>query len=804
MIMKFLPGVPYVHTKPALAFQKNVDRVHPEPGVAGAVRDRPLRRIVGAGSRDDSRRTTSGSMLRFVVRRLLLLVPILLGLSLLVFIWIRALPGAPAQALLGERATAAVDRADEQPVRPRRAALRAVLALPADRGSRRPRHEHRHRGGRSPTRSRHRFPATVELASRRCSSPSLVGIPLGFVAAKRHGGVVDHASLVVSLHRGLDPGLLPRDAPQVRLRGRSSAGYPASAGSGPADRRSTIRRTSTSSTRSSRATGTRSWDVLKHLILPAIALGSIPLAIIARITRASVLDVQNEDYVRTARAKGLPPRVVDARHVLRNAMLPVVDDRRPAGRPAALGRGPHRDGLRLAGASAPGSRRRSSTATTRCSRAGSSSSRSIFVLVNLLVDISYAILNPRIRLQLSRRRDRGAPSSSSRRRRRALARGLVGGCAATRRRSSASSSSRSFVARRGLRARDRAVPTRASRTSSLIREGCCPGPSAAHWFGVDELGRDELSRILYGARYSLLIGVVVGDRRALGRDRARRARRLPRRRASTRVIMRADGHHARDPRPAARDRDRGAARPGHLPDHDRGRRRRTSRSSPACCAARCSRSGRTTSCSPPASVGVPRRRILVSHILPNAISPVIVQGTLAMATAIIDVAGLGFLGLGPQDPSTPEWGTMLTDTVPLPPDARRYLAIIPGHRDRHLRARLQPDRRRPARGARPEAARRVTGTRAAARGRGPARPASGRGGARSTPSTASPSTSPAARRSASSASRAAARASRALAMLGILARAGRVGRRQRDLRGPRPARALRRGAARGSAAARSR
>src|SRR5881398_460411 len=71
----------------------------------------------------------------------------------------------------------------------------------------------------------------------------------------------------------------------------------------------------------------RNWhalgDVLKHLILPGIALGSIPLAIVARITRAAVLDVQNEDYVRTARAKGLAPVVVDFRHVLRNALLPI-------------------------------------------------------------------------------------------------------------------------------------------------------------------------------------------------------------------------------------------------------------------------------------------------------------------------------------------------------------------------------------------------------------------------------------------------------------------------------------------------
>ena len=77
------------------------------------------------------------------------------------------------------------------------------------------------------------------------------------------------------------------------------------------------------------------------------------------------------------------------------------------------------------------------------------------------------------------------------------------------------------------------------------------------------------------------------------------------------------------------------------------------------------------------AVGVPRRTILASHILPNAISPLIVQGTLAMATAIIDVAGLGFLGLGPQDPGTPEWGTMLTE-VDRYLQSAPHLAIIPG------------------------------------------------------------------------------------------------------------------------------
>jgi peptide/nickel transport system permease protein len=77
------------------------------------------------------------------------------------------------------------------------------------------------------------------------------------------------------------------------------------------------------------------------------------------------------------------------------------------------------------------------------------------------------------------------------------------------------------------------------------------------------------------------------------------------------------------------------------------------------------------------AVGVPGRKILVSHILPNSLSPVIVAGTLALATAIIDAAGLGFLGLGPQDPATPEWGTMLTDTVRYLQTAP-FLAIFPG------------------------------------------------------------------------------------------------------------------------------
>jgi peptide/nickel transport system permease protein len=137
-------------------------------------------------------------------------------------------------------------------------------------------------------------------------------------------------------------------------------------------------------------------DTIKHLILPAIALGSIPLAIITRITRASVLDVQNEDYVRTARAKGLAPHTVDRRHVLRNAMLPIS---------TIIGL---QVGLLLSGAvltetvfAYPGIgswlRDAIFNRDYPVIEGGILFVAFVFVIINLIVDISYAIINPRIR-----------------------------------------------------------------------------------------------------------------------------------------------------------------------------------------------------------------------------------------------------------------------------------------------------------------------------------------------------------------------------------------------------------------------
>jgi peptide/nickel transport system permease protein len=208
-----------------------------------------------------------------------------------------------------------------------------------------------------------------------------------------------------------------------------------------------------------------------------------------------------------------------------------------------------------------------------------------------------------------------------------------------------------------------------------VGSGCCPGPSAHHWFGLDYVGRDEFSRILFGARYSLVIGLVaVSTGLSIGLLLGATAGFFGGFIDS--VLMRC--------------MDIMLAIPGlllaiglvamlgqglwqimvavgvtNVPIFARLLRGSVlaQREQDFVLAAR--------------SVGVRPRAILFSHILPNSLSPVIVQGTLAMATAIIDVAGLGFLGLGPQDPGTPEWGTMLTQ-VDRYLQSAPFLAIAPG------------------------------------------------------------------------------------------------------------------------------
>jgi peptide/nickel transport system permease protein len=332
-------------------------------------------------------------MLRYIVRRLLLLVPILLGVSILIFFWVHALPGNPASALLGERATPElVKQYKERYGLDRPLPLQYVDYLKVT--------VHGDLGTSITTRRtvaseiQRRFPATVELAIAAMIFAVGIGLPLGFFAAKHYGGVFDNLSLVGSLIGISIPifflaiilkyffavrwQLLPSVGRQdVLLNPEHPTGFYVLD-----------------------AIITRDWvafwDAIKHLILPAIALGSIPLAVIMRITRAATLDVQNEDYVRTARAKGLSPRTVDRRHVLRNALLPVT---------TIIGL---QTGLLLSGAvltetvfawPGMGSWLRDAIFNSDypALQGGILFLAVVFVIVNLIVDISYAVINPRIR-----------------------------------------------------------------------------------------------------------------------------------------------------------------------------------------------------------------------------------------------------------------------------------------------------------------------------------------------------------------------------------------------------------------------
>lgn len=334
-------------------------------------------------------------MLKFVVRRLLQMIPILAILSVLLFLFIHSLPGGPAIALLGERATEeGIEQIEQElglddplPVQYARY-MRNVLQ--GDLGS--------STRTRQPvvTELMQRFPATVELGFAAMLFAVIVGIPLGFIAAKRYLGLLDNASLFLSLIGISFPvfflALLLKYLFAIKLGWLPTIG------------RIDVTRALETPTNFYLldAAMAGDWaalkDVARHLVLPAIALGTIPLAIVTRITRAATLDVLNEDYVRTARAKGLDPSVVDRRHIMKNAMLPVV---------TIVGL---QTGLLLTGAvltetvfAWPGVGSWILDAIRNRDYAVLQGGILFFAVmvavVNLLVDVSYAFLNPRIRLR---------------------------------------------------------------------------------------------------------------------------------------------------------------------------------------------------------------------------------------------------------------------------------------------------------------------------------------------------------------------------------------------------------------------
>ena len=333
-------------------------------------------------------------MLRFLARRIALVIPTFLGVTLLTFVLIHAVPGDPIEVRMGERG-----------VTPERLAL-----LRAQMGLDQPlwRQFLSYEGqvlqgdlGRSVvtqekvwTEFRTFFPATLELAACALLFATVLGLPLGVMAAVRRGSALDYGLIGVAVTGASMPifwwGLMATLVFSVSLgwtpvSGRISDAFFVEPVTG---------FLLVDAWLSGEPGALRS--AASHLILPAIVLGTIPLATIARMTRSAMLEVLGEDYVRTARAKGLAPGRVVVVHALRNAMIPVV---------TVLGL---QVGALLGGAiltetvfSWPGVGSWLVAAIERRDynvlQGGILLIAMLVMLVNLGVDVLYGVLNPRLR-----------------------------------------------------------------------------------------------------------------------------------------------------------------------------------------------------------------------------------------------------------------------------------------------------------------------------------------------------------------------------------------------------------------------
>ena len=332
-------------------------------------------------------------MSRYVAGRLGQLVLVLVGVSIVVFFTMHVLPGDVATLLLGERATAAqlaVLRHQlglDQPVWTQYLAF-AGRALRGDFGL--------------SLRSNHAaladvltaFPVTLQLSLAALLVATAIGVPLGVLAGTRPGGVLDTLVMTLTLF-GVSMPIFWLGLMLLLLFGAGLGWLP-------------IGGLMPIGVDVPRATGMTVIDSiiagrpdlllisLRYLILPAVTLATIPLAIIIRITRSEILATATLDHVRTARAKGMNERRVVIRHILRNALIPVV---------TVIGL---QLGLLLSGAvltetiySLPGlGRLMVDSILSRdypVVQAGALFIALVFVLVNLVVDLSYALLDPRIR-----------------------------------------------------------------------------------------------------------------------------------------------------------------------------------------------------------------------------------------------------------------------------------------------------------------------------------------------------------------------------------------------------------------------
>jgi peptide/nickel transport system permease protein len=331
-------------------------------------------------------------VLRYVIRRLVLVIPTLIGILTLVFILLKAIPGDPAIALAGDKATP--EQLDvirkgyglDRPL-PVQYAYFVKSAATLDFGRSLRTHQ--------PVRHELRqfFGATIELSLAALMIALVAGVPLGVIAATRHNTSADYGSMIFALI-GISTPVYWSGIIAIYLLSFRLGLFPIA---GIMDSNISLHHITYGYVTDSVLTG--NWPAfrssLHHLLLPAIVLSTIPMAIIARMARSSMLEVLELDYLRTARAKGLAERSVIVRHALKNALIPVV---------TIIGL---QFGGLLSGAfltetvfARPGVGRYVVTAIGARDypviQATVLIVAVLFVLINLMVDIIYAFLDPRI------------------------------------------------------------------------------------------------------------------------------------------------------------------------------------------------------------------------------------------------------------------------------------------------------------------------------------------------------------------------------------------------------------------------
>jgi peptide/nickel transport system permease protein len=260
-------------------------------------------------------------MFSYILRRILILIPLLLAISIVVFFMIHLIPGDPVQIMLGDKgseedvARLRSELGFDQPLHTQYLKFLGNL-LQGDLG--------RSIRNRNPViyEIRAAFPATIELTVLSMIFASFIGIAAGIISAIKQYSLIDNLTMVGAL-LGISMPVFWVGMMLMLIFGSRLGWLPISG-------------------RISRVTDlevitnfyildsiiTQNWAALRstisHLILPAITLATIPVAMIARMTRSTTLEVLNQDYIRTARAKGLSEKVVILKHVLKNALIPVV------------------------------------------------------------------------------------------------------------------------------------------------------------------------------------------------------------------------------------------------------------------------------------------------------------------------------------------------------------------------------------------------------------------------------------------------------------------------------------------------